>query len=62
MIIAVLLVTGILIWRPYFAPAFPLVGRRLTAVLHAIFAFIMFVGIGIHVYAALLDARARCGR
>ena len=48
-----LLVTGLLIWRPYITPAIPLLGRRISVVLHAIFAFIMFVGIGIHIYAAV---------
>ena len=48
-----LLVTGIVLWRPYFAPEFSLTTRRTAAVVHAIFAFIMFVGIGIHVYAAI---------
>ncbi len=51
-VIALLLVTGILIWRPYFTPAVPVTGRRIGAVVHAVMAFIMFVGIGIHVYAA----------
>jgi formate dehydrogenase subunit gamma len=51
--IAVLLVTGIFMWRPYFAPVFPLPLRRFMAVFHVIFAFVMFVGIGIHVYAAV---------
>lgn len=51
--IAALLVSGIVLWRPYFAPAFSLPVRRFVAVLHAIFAFVMFVGIGIHVYAAI---------
>jgi formate dehydrogenase subunit gamma len=51
-VIAALLVTGILIWRPYFAPALSLSVRRFGAVIHAIMAFIMFVGIGVHVYAA----------
>ncbi len=51
--IAALLVTGIFMWRPYFAPLFTLPVRRFMAVFHAIFAFIMFVGIGIHVYAAV---------
>lgn len=48
-----LLLSGLVIWRPYFAPEFSLVARRAAAVIHAIFAFIMFVGIGIHVYAAI---------
>ncbi len=51
-VIAALFVTGILIWRPYFAPGVPVPLRRVAGVLHAIMAFIMFVGIGIHVYAA----------
>jgi formate dehydrogenase subunit gamma len=51
--IAALLVTGIVIWRPWFAPAFGLTGRRAAGMIHAIVAFVMFVGIGIHVYAAI---------
>jgi formate dehydrogenase subunit gamma len=51
-VIAALLVTGILIWRPYFAPRIPVDLRRFSGVIHAIMAFIMFVGIGIHIYAA----------
>jgi formate dehydrogenase subunit gamma len=51
-IIAILLLTGIALWRPYFAGAFPGSARRAAAVIHAVLAFIMFVGIGIHVYAA----------
>jgi formate dehydrogenase subunit gamma len=51
-VIAILLVTGILMWRPYFAPGFPLGLRRFANVLHAVMAFVMFIGIGVHVYAA----------
>jgi formate dehydrogenase subunit gamma len=51
-VIAALLVTGLLIWRPYIAPKISLDGRRVASVIHAIMAFIMFVGIGIHIYAA----------
>ncbi len=51
-VIALLLVSGILIWRPYFAPGVPVTLRRLSGVIHAMMAFIMFVGIGIHIYAA----------
>ena len=47
-----LLVTGLLVWRPYITPLIPLLGR-IAVVIHVIFAFIMFVGIGIHIYAAL---------
>jgi formate dehydrogenase subunit gamma len=51
-VIGALLVTGLFIWRPYIAPKVPLDARRVAAVIHAIMAFIMFVGIGIHIYAA----------
>ncbi len=51
-IIALLLISGIIIWQPWFAPAFPAAVRRLAALLHAACAFAMFIGIGIHWYAA----------
>jgi formate dehydrogenase subunit gamma len=52
-IIAVLAVTGVLLWQPWFAPHFSAGARRAAGLVHAVCAFIMFVGIGIHVYAAL---------
>jgi formate dehydrogenase subunit gamma len=51
--ILALLISGIFLWRPYFAPEFSLFARRIAAIVHVVFAFIMFVGIGIHVYAAI---------
>ncbi len=51
-VIACLGLSGIVIWQPYFAPTFPAAGRRGAAVIHVICAFVMFVGIGVHVYAA----------
>ena len=51
-IIALLLISGIIIWQPWFAPAFPATVRRLAALLHAVCSFVMFIGIGIHWYAA----------
>jgi formate dehydrogenase subunit gamma len=51
-IIAVLLVTGVVVWQPWFAPWFPPSWRRVAGLLHASCAFAMFVGIGIHWYAA----------
>ncbi len=51
-IIALLLVSGIIIWQPWFAPVFPPVARRMAALLHAVCSFAMFIGIGIHWYAA----------
>lgn len=51
-IIALLLVSGLLMWRPYIAPGVPLGLRRVANVVHAVSAFVMFVGIGVHIYAA----------
>ncbi len=51
-VIAALALTGILMWRPYFSPGVPVTVRRVAGVLHAAMAFVMFVGIGVHVYAA----------
>ncbi len=50
--ILALLLSGIVIWRPYFAADFSASARGTAAVVHAVFAFVMFVGIGVHVYAA----------
>ena len=52
LVIALLLVTGILVWRPYFASGVPIPLRRVANLVHAAMAFVMFVGIGVHVYAA----------
>jgi formate dehydrogenase subunit gamma len=51
-VIAALLLTGLLMWRPYIAPAISAPAKRLSGLVHAAVAFVMFVGIGIHVYAA----------
>ncbi len=51
-IIALLLVTGIIMWQPWFAPAFSAPVRRIAGLFHAFCAFVMFIGIGIHWYAA----------
>ncbi len=51
-IIAALFLTGIVVWQPWFAPAFSPPVRRVAGLLHAICAFIMFIGIGVHWYAA----------
>jgi formate dehydrogenase subunit gamma len=51
-VIAALLVTGLFMWRPYFAPLLAAAARRSAGLIHAAVAFVMFVGIGIHVYAA----------
>ena len=51
-IIAVLFLTGITMWQPWFASSVPASVRRVTSLVHAASAFIMFIGIGIHWYAA----------
>jgi formate dehydrogenase subunit gamma len=51
-IIAILFLTGITMWQPWFANSFPAPLRRVTSLLHAVSAFVMFIGIGIHWYAA----------
>lgn len=51
--IPTLLVTGVVIWRPWFAPFFPIDAVRIAVLLHAICAFVMISGIIVHIYAAL---------
>ena len=48
-----LLVSGIVIWQPYFAPVFPLTLLRMAALTHAISAFVLILGIIVHIYAAI---------
>lgn len=50
--ILLLLVSGILIWQPWFAPGFSVDQRRIAVVVHAFSAFVGLVGIIIHVYSA----------
>ena len=51
-VVGLLLLSGLLIWRPYFSGGVPLALRRFANLVHAGLAFVMFVGIGIHIYAA----------
>ena len=51
--IPVLLLTGIAIWQPWFAPYVPIWLMRVAVVLHALAAWIMILGIIVHVYAAI---------
>jgi formate dehydrogenase subunit gamma len=48
-----LLASGIVIWRRYFSFYFPIEIIRLAAVVHAVAAFVLIVGIVVHIYAAL---------
>ena len=51
--IPLLLLSGIVIWRPWFAPYFPIGLLRVAVVVHALAAWIMILGIVVHVYAAI---------
>ncbi|CAD6561616.1 formate dehydrogenase subunit gamma [Paraburkholderia sabiae] len=48
-----LLLSGIVIWRAYFAFYFPIEVVRVAAVIHAISAFVLICSIIVHIYAAL---------
>jgi formate dehydrogenase subunit gamma len=51
--LAVLLVTGFVFWRPYFAGYFPIGLVRLATLLHSLTAVILILGIIVHIYAAI---------
>lgn len=51
--VPVLLLSGIVIWRPWFAPYFPIGLMRVAVVVHALAAWILILGIVVHVYAAI---------
>jgi formate dehydrogenase subunit gamma len=50
---ALLLVSGVVMWQPYFAPVFPITLIRLASLLHALAAFGLILGIIVHIYAAI---------
>jgi formate dehydrogenase subunit gamma len=47
-----LLLSGIIIWQPWFAPWFPIELIRVAVVVHAAAAFVLIMGIIVHIYAA----------
>lgn len=49
----VLLVTGFMFWRPWFAGFFPISLRRVAVTLHAASAFVLVMSVIVHVYAAI---------
>lgn len=51
--VAVLFVSGVVIWQPWFAPFFPVVLIRLAVLLHSLAAIALIAGFIIHVYAAI---------
>jgi formate dehydrogenase subunit gamma len=51
--LAVLLVTGVMFWRPWFAPFFPLDVLRIAVLLHSVAAVVLVLSTVAHVYAAI---------
>lgn len=51
--LVLLLVSGVVIWRPYFAPVFPIPVIRIALLLHSLAAVALIVVIMVHIYAAL---------
>ena len=51
-LILVLLVSGVIIWRPYFAEFFPIWAIRLGLMVHAVAAIVLIHAILIHMYMA----------
>ena len=51
--LVVLLVTGLMFWRPWFAPYFPINALRAAVLLHAIAAVALVAATIMHVYAAI---------
>jgi formate dehydrogenase subunit gamma len=51
--VALLLLTGIVMWQPYFAPAFHVTLVRIASLLHALAAFVLILGTIVHIYAAI---------
>ena len=49
----VLLVTGVVFWRPWFADSFPIFVVRLATLVHAAVATILILGVIVHIYAAI---------
>ncbi|WP_193004257.1 formate dehydrogenase subunit gamma [Neisseria yangbaofengii] len=49
----VLVITGVIAWRPYFAGMFPIPVIRLALLFHAGAAIVLIAGIIVHVYAAI---------
>jgi formate dehydrogenase subunit gamma len=49
----VLLVTGLMFWRPWFAPYFSIPVMRIAVLLHSVSAVVLILTTIVHVYAAI---------
>lgn len=52
-----LLVSGVMLWRPYFAGLFPIPLIRVAGFVHAVSAFILCLGIIVHIYSGIFWVR-----
>ena len=48
-----LIASGVMLWRPYFAGLFPIPLIRIAAVVHALAGFVLIIAVVVHVYAAI---------
>jgi len=48
-----LIASGVVLWRPYFAGLFPIPLIRIAAVVHAAAGFVLIIAVIVHVYAAI---------
>ena len=51
--VLVLMLTGFVAWRPYFAHLFPIPVIRVALLLHALFGVVLICSIMVHIYAAI---------
>lgn len=52
--VALLLISGVIMWRPWFADYFPITLVRLASLTHALAAFVAIATIVLHIYAAIM--------
>jgi formate dehydrogenase subunit gamma len=55
--ILLLLVSGVIIWQPWFAPLFPIWLLRIAALVHALAAIVAILGFIAHLYSAIFWVR-----
>jgi formate dehydrogenase subunit gamma len=51
--LVLLLITGFMFWRPWFADFFPIPLRRIAVLVHAISATVLILSVIVHIYAAI---------
>jgi formate dehydrogenase subunit gamma len=51
--LVILLVTGVMFWRPWFAPYFSIPVMRIAVLLHSVSAVVLILTTIVHVYAAI---------